>query len=74
MQTVLNDIYPLGARKNRGQMPRFRHFIARYASALLQNNLAAQTGVCSDVLTAVLVLERISLSRILLSLYHDQPV
>ena len=39
---------------------------------LLQNNLAAQTGVCSDVLTAHLsVLERISLSRILLCLYHD---
>ena len=39
---------------------------------LLEDNLAAETGVLGDVLTAHLsVLERISLSRVLLSLDHD---
>ena len=61
-----------GKTKTEGKRPRFRVYRAICEELLLQNNLAAQTGVCSDVLTAHLsVLERISLSRILLSLYHD---
>ena len=39
---------------------------------LLEDNLAAETGVLGDVLTAHLsVLKRVSLSRVLLSLDHD---
>ena len=61
-----------GKQKPRANALGFVFYRAICEELLLQNNLAAQTGVCSDVLTAHLsVLERISLSRILLSLYHD---
>ena len=61
-----------GTQKPRANALGFVFYCAICEELLLQNNLAAQTGVCSDVLTAHLsVLERISLSRILLCLYHD---
>ena len=61
-----------GKQKPRANALGFVFYRAICEELLLQNNLAAQTGVCSDVLTAHLsVLERISLSRILLCLYHD---
>ena len=61
-----------GKQKPRANALGFVFYRAICEELLLQNNLAAQTSVCSDVLTAHLsVLKRISLSRILLCLYHD---
>ena len=62
--------YPFERKKPRANALGFVFYRAICEELLLQ--LAAQTGVCSDVLTAHLsVLERIGLSRILLCLYHD---
>ena len=47
VQTVLNDIYPLGNAKNRGQMPSVSCFIARYAKNYFFRTTSPPRPVCA---------------------------
>ena len=47
VQTVLNDIYPLGNAKNRGQLPSVSCFIARYAKNYFFRTTSPPRPVCA---------------------------